>query len=205
MGDYADKGGVMSYYPEINPDVISAAVGIPNFNYSCMKVCMGSDGKMYSQPKSEYFEHTNALYYMIDFEQKLPFNMVFNGNFGERYVSTNVVGSGNMTFIHKDILGTSTTVVVPTSINGKSQDWMPSYNLNLWAIPDKLVLRYYSGHVTSRPPASYLLAGCSCTIDDSLSGSLDSSDDAVDQSCTSRVGNPNLKPYKAINHNESIE
>ena len=202
MGDYSGKGDVLSYYPEIDPDVIAAAVGTPNFNYSCMKVCMGSDGKMYAQPKSEYVERANALYYMFDFEKKLPWRMVLNGNFGERLVTTTVNGTGNMTFIHKDVLGNSATYVVSSSLSGKSTDWMPSYNVNLWAIPDKLVLRYYSGHVTARPPAGDLLPSGSCTIDDSLVGT---SDEDIDQSCTGRVGNPNLKPYKAINHNESLE
>lgn len=220
LGDYPNRGDALKVWPLLNPDVIAAAVGIPFFNYDCMKTCKGSDGKVYEQPHSAYREQTSANYFMFDFEQKLPWGMVFNGNAGTRYIHTVTNATGFMTFNHVSVTGTTTTIVngapvvtpttatstisLNTSVQGNSTDWTPSYNLNLWVRPN-IVLRYYSGHVIARPSVTQLLPSGNCSISDLTLDTSNLSDDQVDQVCTGRVGNPALKPYKAINHNESVE
>ncbi len=217
LGDYPDKGNVLTIWPLINPAVIANGIPQQLFNLSCEKVCEANNGQTYQQPHSQYHEATNAMYFMFDFEQKLPWDMVFNGNAGERYIKTDVDATGFMTFNHIQVTPaydpitnntatTTTTFALNTSLDAHTADWTPSYNLNLWVIPDQLVLRYYSGHVISRPQPLYLLPSGTCTIDDRNLAAVNDTlgSDAAD-GCSVRVGNPALKPYKAINHNETIE
>ncbi|MBW8882396.1 MAG: hypothetical protein JF615_13535, partial [Asticcacaulis sp.] len=217
MGDYSQKGDVMSSWPLMNPDVIADALTGQVFDLSCMKTCKANDGKVYSQPHFAYHEKTNAMYLMFDFEQKLPWNMVFNGNVGNRIVKTDVEATGFMTLAHTAVNAgwnpvtnntavTTSTALLNTSISNHTTDWLPSYNLNLWILPDTLVARYYSGHVIARPAASALLPAGTCTVDERNDDAFNSSlTDDITNACSGRIGNPALKPYKAINHNESIE
>ncbi len=218
MGDYAQKGDVLTSWPLINPDIIAAGMPGQAFDFSCMKICKANDGKMYEQPHSSFHEKTQALYLMFDFEQKLPlWDMVFNGNFGNRMVKTDVSATGVMSLAHTAVTAawnpvtnnnavTTTTLTMNTSIESHTTDWLPSYNLNLWLIPNQLVARYYSGHVISRPAPNALLPSGTCTIDERNQADInDSLSEDGANSCTGRVGNPGLKPYKAINHNESLE
>lgn len=217
MGDYPDKGDVISTWPLINPDVIANAMTDQKFDLSCMKTCTGSDGKVYQQPHFAYHEKTNAMYLMFEFEQKLPWGMLFNGNWGDRVVKTDVEATGFMTLQHTAINAgwnattnnnavTTSAVALNTSVSNHTMDWLPSYNLNLWVIPDQVRLTYYSGHVISRPAPGALLPSGTCTVDERNDSSFntDLTDDLAN-SCSGRVGNPALKPFKAINHNESIE
>jgi TonB-dependent receptor len=218
MGDYPDKGDVLASWPLINPDVIVNAMPEQAFDFSCMKVCTANDGKAYAQPHFAFHEKTNAMYLMVDFEQELPwYGMVFNGNVGTRVVKTDVQATGFLTLAHTSISPgwdpvlnpnafTTTSLAMNTSIENHTTDWLPSYNLNLWVIPNKLVARYYSGHVISRPAPAALLPSGTCTIDERNDADLNDtlSEDGTN-SCSGRVGNPALKPYKAINHNESLE
>jgi len=218
MGDYAQKGSVMSSWPLIDPDKIADALVGQNFDFSCMKTCTGSDGQTYSQPHLSFTEKTTAMYLMFDFEQKLPWwGMVFNGNVGNRMVRTQVDATGSMTLAHTSVNAdwdpvnnnaavTTTSILMNTSLHNETTDWLPSYNLNLWIIPDKLVARYYSGHVISRPSATTLLPSGTCTIDERNQADInDTLAEDGTNACSGRVGNPGLKPYKAINHNESLE
>jgi TonB-dependent receptor len=221
MGDYGQKGDVLASWPLINPDVIERS--IPNyqdiFNLNCMKSCT-VNGQTYSQPHNAFHEKTQAMYLMVDFDQELPwFGMDFNGNVGTRVVKTDVEATGFLTLAHTAVLpgwdpvlhNTSaylltTSVSTNTSISNHTTDWLPSYNLNLWIIPNKLVARYYSGHVVSRPAAAALLPAGTCTIDERNSADVnDTLTTDGTNSCSGRPGNPALKPYKAINHNESLE
>ncbi len=215
FGDYPDKGGILSTFPTLDVQKLAAGLDTSAYNYDCMKFCEGSDGKVYEQPHSAYREETQALYMMFDFEQNLPYGMVFNGNAGTRYIKTTTNATGVMTITHYALApgydpvnstaqGPGTSITVNTTLNGQTEDWTPSYNLNLWVRPD-VVLRYYSGHVIARPPVTQMLPSGTCTIDERYTiAENNPTGEAEDPSC-GRVGNPNLKPYKAINHNESVE
>ena len=213
MNGYPNRGTIMSSIPELNIDQLAKSIPHATFNMDCMKYCTANNGQVYQQPHAQYLENTTALYLMTDFEYKLPWGMVFNGNAGDRYIRTYTNATGVMTFTHvalasnydpvtnPNVTGASTSITVNTTINGVTNDWTPSYNLNLWVTPD-LVLRYYSGHVIARPPVSQLLPAGTCTIDDR--NNVLAADGNGTQTC-STVGNPNLKPYTAINHNETVE
>ncbi len=217
LGDLPNKGNITLRYPYIDVDKVLEKVPHPAFTLDCEKSCLANDGNVYEQPHSAYRENTQAFYYMVEFEQHLPFDMTFNGNFGTRYVKTITNATGFMTFshvaktatfdpAHPDAAGgtLTTTVKLNTVLDNVTEDWTPSYNLNLWVIPGKVVARYYSGHVIARPSVRQLLPSGSCTISD-VTLSVDDGTGELDQFCTGRVGNPGLQPYKAINHNESVE
>lgn len=188
---------------------------MPNANMDCMKTCVASDGKVYEQPFSSVNEKVTAAYYMVEFEQELPFNLLIDGNFGLRVVETEVNGTGNLTteFIKKTATynpalpaatGGTTRIILnqTTSISDKTRDYLPSYNFNFWAIPDQLVVRYYKGKNVSRPPIGNLLPNGSCTIDERRE--TDDVGFEGDNGC-GRIGNPGLKPQTAWNQNLSIE
>src|SRR6185312_5194611 len=143
----------------------------------------------------------------FDFEQHLPLDMVFNGNVGWRYVRTTVDATGFMTLAHTAVQPTynpitnpgavtTTTVALNTSLQNETTDWLPAYNFNLWMIPDKLVLRYYQGRVLSRPPPGSLLPSGTCTVDERNDADVNGGSDQPN-TCSGRVGNPALQPFKA--------
>ncbi|ESQ82582.1 hypothetical protein AEAC466_17090 [Asticcacaulis sp. AC466] len=181
------------------------------YNFDCVKVCMASDGKMYDMLKSQANEKTFAAYFMTEFEQELPFDMLFNGNMGVRMVKTEVNGTGTTNIVARrcnsladctpSTLNNATTTYTANnivSVQNETTDWMHSYNYNLWVLRDKLVARYYSGKVIARPGLNYLLPGGQCEIDQRK----DQSDAA--EACTT-FGNPALNPFISNNHNWSLE
>ena len=72
LGDYPDKGDVMTNWPYINPAVIAAGIPDQVFDYHCMKKCTANDGTVYEQQHFAYNEVTDAAYFMFNFEQELP-------------------------------------------------------------------------------------------------------------------------------------
>ena len=214
LGDYPDKGDVMTQWPYINPAVIAAGIPGQVFDYSCMKKCTANDGNVYEQQHFAYDEVTDALYFMVDFEQELPGNMLFNGNIGTRLVMTETAATGFMTLAHTSVAAgyhpvlnpgavTTTTVAMNTSLEDESRDWLPAANFNFWFTPE-IVLRYYQGKVMSRPPVGNLLPSGTCTVDDRNSADVNGTTDNPN-TCTGRVGNPGLKPFEGENKNLTVE
>jgi TonB-dependent receptor len=215
MGDFPDKGDVMTNWPFINPSTIAAGMPDQAFDFHCMKHCEANDGNVYEQPHFAFNEVNDAGYFMFNFEQKLPWDMLFNGNVGSRYVITTTNATGFMTLAHTAVTPAynpvtapgavvTTTVALNTSLTNETKDWLPAFNLNLWVLPEQLVLRYYQGRVMSRPPPANLLPSGTCTIDERNSADVNGTSDNPN-TCSGRVGNPGLQPFKADNHNISLE
>lgn len=215
LGDYPDKGDVMTRWPYINPAAIAAGIPGQVFDLHCMKTCTASDGTVYEQQHFAFNEVTTAAYFMFDFEQKLPWDMYLNGNIGNRLVVTKANSTGFMTLAHTAVTSAynpvtnpgavvTTTVALNTSLEGDTKDWLPALNLNVWVLPEELVLRYYQGRVISRPAPAAMLPSGTCTIDERNDADVNGSADNTN-TCSGRVGNPGLKPYKADNHNLSLE
>lgn len=197
--------------------LMSLVPGAMNFNLDCMKTCTANDGKVYEQPYTSYDEKITAAYYMAEFEQQLPFfGMYFEGNFGLRVVEVEASATGNMTLTSNRITSafdsnnpnlpagfTSTVFNQNVSITRTTRDYLPSYNLALWVVPDQVVLRYYKSKTVTRPAVGNLLPGGSCTIDERRELGLPDFDE--DNVCSGRVGNPGLKPYTAWDQNLSVE
>ena len=84
LGDYPDKGDVMTNWPYINPAVIAAGIPQQVFDLPLHEELHGQRRPVYEQPHFAYNEVTDAAYFMFNFEQQLPLDMVFNGNIGTR-------------------------------------------------------------------------------------------------------------------------
>ncbi|TWI65417.1 TonB-dependent receptor [Pseudoduganella lurida] len=213
--------GMLDNWTQINVEKAFSLLGVPNNNYDCVKTCTATDGKIYEQPVQRLNERTKALYLMGDFgidhipftKIAFPFDWELEGNLGYRYVRTDVNGTGMMTLTSiartasYDPLdpakagGTITNSYVRnTAINASTTDFLPIYNLALWAIPDQLVVRYNHAKTVARPPITQLIASGTCTYDETR---LDSGEGA--QRCSGTLGNPGLQAQRNVNQNLSVE
>jgi len=223
-GDPNRPSTLTNGWTEFDIDKAYALLGVPNYNLDCIKSCMGSDGKIYNQPKNAVMEQVDAGYLMANFEvdrfpftdRSLPFGLIFDGNFGVRAVKTHVTGTGQLTFTSiTPIQGVYNPVSNPTAVNTRvyrkdtalnatTTDYLPSVNLNAWIVPDKLVLRYNWGKTIARPAAGRLIPNGSCTYD-ATKFEQDEDGNEVQMSCTGTMGNPELKPLTNHNQNLSLE
>ncbi len=230
---YPDRGSLFNGWSQIdveklyslvsqasaNPAYSSGGDPLKNYNFNCIKVCTASDGKQYAMPFSHSNEKNTAAYWMIEFEQDLPFDMVFNGNVGTRMVKTDIDATGVVTLASKRCLNTlncnpstvdntanlvTLSATTTVTVVNHTTDWMPSYNYNLWFIRDKLVARYYAANVISRPPVTQLLPAGTCTFDQRFDGATASDGSPVDAGCGT-FGNPGLQAMRSRNHNWSLE
>ncbi|MFT4090161.1 MAG: hypothetical protein QM645_05475, partial [Asticcacaulis sp.] len=219
FGDFPDRGNVMAGWSDIDINAMLVYMnGDVNFNNDCMKVCRANDGNLYEQPVIASLEKVKAAYYVAEFEQELPMGLVFNGNFGVRVVETDVQGTGVMTLTSRRINAnydsanpyanagvTSSSISQNTAIRKVTRDYLPSYNANLWLIPDELVVRYSTAKTVARPPIGRLLAAGTCVFDE-RSVDMDAADGSSLNDCSgTRMGNPELKPYTAKSQNLTIE
>jgi TonB-dependent receptor len=213
--------GLVDNWTQIDVEKMYEILKIPHTDFSCVKQCMASDGKIYDNPAQHLKERTDSFYLMGDFgldhipftERALPFGWELEGNLGVRYVKTKVSGIGMMTFtsLTKNAnfdpafpdaaAGKNTSSVTQaTQTVAKTTDILPSLNLATWVMPDKLVLRYSIGKTVARPPVSRLLASGTCTYDEVKD---EQGDDPM--RCSGTVGNPALKAQKNVNQNMSLE
>lgn len=225
-GDPDRPGNLTNGWTEFDIDKVYALLGVPNYNLDCIKECVGSDGKMYAQPKNSIAETVDAGYLMANFEvdrvpftqRSLPFGLSFDGNVGVRAVKTKVVGSGQLTFRSivptaaynpldpNNAAGISTRVYrKETAISATTTDYLPSVNLNTWLVPDKLVLRYNWGKTIARPVAGRLIPNGTCEFDGRKLVDLDDDGSEVSMRCTDIMGNPEIKPLTNHNQNLSLE
>jgi TonB-dependent receptor len=212
--------GLLDNWTQIDVEKVFALSGAPNLNFDCAKQCMGSDGKMYDQPVQKLKERTEAFYIMGDFGIDhvpftgiaFPFGWELDGNMGYRYIRTKVHGIGMMNFTSitktanydpanpNAVGGTLTnTYSQNTAVDGKAHDFLPSYNLALWVVPDKAVVRYNWAKTAARPPVTQLLASGTCTYSEILA------EQGLPQSCGGTIGNPALLAQKNVNQNLALE
>jgi TonB-dependent receptor len=215
FGDLPDRGTLPNAWPGIRTDDLFAELGAAQFmNFDCIKVCKGSDGNLYDQPVTRAQETIKNIYGMFDFEQRLPLGLKFTGNVGLRGVFVNVKGSGLLTLnqIQKtasfDPLNPNNAAGIQTvsfvqnvTLDASSSDWLPSFNFNLWAFNDSVVLRGYGGKTVARPTFTTLLPAGNCTIDQRA---LDLPGEDL-FGCGGRVGNPSLDPFTAWSYNAALE
>jgi TonB-dependent receptor len=134
-------------------------------------------------------------------------------------VKTDVEGTGYMTFRSLRINPATFNPANPndpaglftfqqsmnTSIKDSATDVLPSLNLSLWPIADKLALRYSVGKTVARPPVSKLLPQGTCTFAQVAEEAGEEADGTpTDQGCGT-FGNAALKPQTNVNHNLSVE
>lgn len=218
--------GLIDGWSQIDIDKLFSMAGIP-LNLDCVVSCKASDGQIYDQPVTRFQERAYATYLMTDFETDrvpftdwhLPFGMELAGNIGVRIVQTEVAGTGQLTFqtIRKTAAfdpanpGAAAGQVSSfyrqnTALKGSNTDVMPSLNLALWVVPDKVVTRYNIGKTIARPPVSKLLPSGTCIYSEIVEQGVGDTDGSeADQRCTGTMGNPDLKPQTNVNQNLSVE
>lgn len=158
--------------------------------------------------------NTDSLYLQADFETTL-FDLPLTGNFGVRYVATEIGANGNVVEnIYVDefddlenvkldpITGDYRTGVDdpdhPDRYEGRKtvveeySDVLPSINLNLGLIPDELFLYAGAAKVLSHPKTEDLNVNATCKIFKTLKAA---NTDESPNTCT--AGNPALDPYMA--------
>ncbi|WP_229412673.1 TonB-dependent receptor [Massilia sp. Root335] len=215
--------GLLNNWTGLDVDKAFALVATPNTNLDCLKNCVASDGNVYAQPYQHLTERTEAFYLMGDFRidelpfthRALPFGWQIDGNMGYRYVRTKVHGTGMMTLtsitpvegVYDPLKPTapggtlSTSISQAVAVDSSTHDFLPSYNLAMWMVPDKLVTRYSWGKTVARPPVSYLLPAGTCTYDATLADR----DPSASQTCSGTIGNPGLQAQTNVNQNLSFE
>jgi len=216
---------LLNGWNQLDIDKLFQLAGVP-VRLDCFRSCTASDGKVYDMPVTKFSEKSQAAYLMTDFEMdrvpftnwSLPFGMELSGNVGVRVVKTDVQGTGYMTF--RSIRKTTSfnpadpgnaagfvlsTLSQNTSIEDSSTDVLPSLNLALWPVADKVVLRYSVGKTVARPPVSKLLPSGTCTLSQITEEDSASDGSTNDQGCSGTFGNPALKPQTNVNHNLSVE
>ncbi|MFT7723631.1 MAG: TonB-dependent receptor [Roseateles sp.] len=217
---------LLNGWHQIDIDKLFALAGVP-VRLDCFRSCTASDGQVYDMPVSRFSEKSQAAYLMTDFDidrlpftgRALPFGIELSGNVGVRVVKTDVAGTGSMTFRSIRKTGSfdnddptnpagfvMSTLTQNTSIQDSNTDVLPSLNLALWPVPDKLVLRYSVGKTVARPGVSKLLPAGTCTVSQIIEEDpANDPDDPSDQGCSGTFGNPALKPQTNVNHNLSLE
>jgi TonB-dependent receptor len=217
FGDLPNRGNLPPAWQGLRTDELFDALGAKDYmNFDCLKTCVGSDGKTYDQPVSRTRETIKNIYAMADFEQDLPWGLRLDGNAGVRGVFATVKGSGLLTL--NSIRVTSvfnpndpnnangiTTIGYSQNVtlNAKTTDWLPSFNVNLWGLHDQIALRLYAGKTVARPNPTLMFPGGTCNIDQRVELDTSAGDDVY--GCTGRVGNPGLKPFTAWSYNASLE
>ncbi|MDB5457214.1 MAG: TonB-dependent receptor, partial [Caulobacter sp.] len=161
-------------------------------------------------PDFDLQENTNAVYGMVDYDFTV-FGLPVGGNFGVRFVRTKLDGTSLNTRIQRELVVPSCNQVTTTcatvlvtrgaGINTISQEYsntLPSFNLQVGLIPDKLLARASWAKVMTRARPSDIVRGISCTFDVTPIGVADTTRDT----CTG--GNPSLRPYLADTYDLNI-
>jgi TonB-dependent receptor len=202
-------------WTEIDVRKVIESTGVQNFNLDCVKYCMGSDGKIYEQPRTGVKERVVAGYLSTDFAidrlpftaRRFPFGWELEGNFGWRVVHTDVAATGLMTFQSISAAGgTSATLTRNTTLKRNTTDVMPILNLAWWPVRDEVVVRYSQAKAIARPQAEYLYSnGITCSYDQRKLAAGTTLVDGEDMSCDGTVGNPALRAMTNHNYNLAAE
>jgi iron complex outermembrane recepter protein len=150
-------------------------------------------------------ERTMAAYVMADFDTTL-FNLPFSGNFGLRYVNTDVTSRGLRSGLNVVTNPDTTVTLVSTgtfetqTFEGQSEAWLPSFN-GTFELEEDLLLRVGLFRAMSRPDPSALGAGRTITLESGVS--FASIEDAI--SGITANGNPAAEPLLSWNADLSLE
>ncbi len=222
--------------------ILSSYIDLNYRNLDCLYECTASDGKTYKRPTYLTSEVTSSAYAMMDFETR-PLNILVNGNIGVRYQRIKVNAQPVIDFSRR--VATPITTPFPGytienqlirrevgDVQRTSEDWLPSFNLAVWPIDERLGLRYSAALQRARPSILQLTGNgtVSCGLVDPAQraaleafiaanpGAIQDDDPSTDDNaeggavlanfvnrCTGRIGNPELKGYGATTQNLSLE
>ncbi|MFT3998116.1 MAG: TonB-dependent receptor [Asticcacaulis sp.] len=247
FGGLSSRGNLISSWKAFDFDAFFGVLGkyadLSAHTIDCLYECIATDGKVYKRPNYSTSERTSSAYLMSNFETRL-FGKAVLGNLGVRYQRIEVQASPSIIFQNAVVnptalaqiqSGVSPTVDVvttefvsrrTTNIQRTSEDFLPSLNLALWPVEDRLVLRYSIARQRARPSMAQLTgtSAVTCTyVNPSVSAALtnlaenypgywDENDPDTETAaptaqsrCSGRIGNPELKGYEALTQNLSLE
>lgn len=244
-----DRGNLFDTWTVFDMDVFRQKLGqyadLSSWNLDCLYNCIADDGKVYKHASYATKEVTSSAYAMLDFEGRL-FGMDVLGNAGVRYQSADVTAQTVLVVQNRTAVpGTTGTPPRPTyefddtlvnsteaTVNRSSHDILPSFNVSLWPIEDKLAVRYSIAKQRARPSLTQLTGTSVVTcfnVDEAQRDALEAflaanpgaiddgnaeTDDALETEgfinsyvdrCSGRIGNPALKGYGALTQNLSLE
>jgi TonB-dependent receptor len=185
-------------YPDF--DKISQNLDTSHFNLNNMVSTVGNDGKTYEQIPYRIREQTNAQYVKFNYNFPLA-SYEIDGNFGVRRVQTKVTAE-DVSTRSAFYPGNTTAYVLSNNTTKSEKDYtvyLPSFNVGLWFIPNKLSTRFGYADLMARPRLDFLKPVQTCTDDRSPDGN----GDFDEPTCT--AGNPDLKPYRADQFDLSFE
>lgn len=156
-------------------------------------------------------EKSYATYLQLDFNTDL-WGRPFRGNFGVRYVQTQITAdgyapcqaaaAGDLSDACQPFLGVASAtadagerLLVGTRVGHQYDDWLPSLNL-AWDVTDSVVLRFGAAKTMARPTLSNL----SPSVSGGPSAFLDE-----DRYYSINLGNPKLDPFRSTNYDLSAE
>lgn len=195
---YWGGGSIPSSWSFPDFSKVSQNLDTSHFNLNNLENTVGSDGKPYKQLPYRIAEKTDALYLKFNYNFPLGSYEV-DGNFGWRRVHTRTTGEGVSS---RSATFGATSFVVGNSLASMTKDytvWLPSFNVGLWFIPNKLSARAGFADLMARPRMDFLMPTVACTTD----ASPDANGEFDEPSCT--AGNPELKPYRANQYDLSFE
>jgi iron complex outermembrane receptor protein len=195
---YWGGGSIPSSWSFPDFSKVSQNLDTSHFNLNNLENTVGSDGKPYKQLPYRIAEKTDALYLKFNYNFPLGSYEV-DGNFGWRRVHTRTTGEGVSS---RSASFGATSFVVGNSLASMTKDytvWLPSFNVGLWFIPNKLSARAGFADLMARPRMDFLMPTVACTTD----ASPDANGEFDEPSCT--AGNPELKPYRANQYDLSFE
>jgi TonB-dependent receptor len=170
-GDIGFDGGIRHWHD--NRDAVFAAIGTPT-PYDTPRIADTWDVE----------EETVSGYVQASFEMP-DLGVPVSGIFGVRVVDTSTVSNGS-----RQVGGTAAApVFAPATEEGGYTKFLPSMNVRLNLIPDKLQGRLTAGRVLARPPPQDLAIRQTLDIA-GRSGSL---------------GNPDLQPFEANQYDAGLE
>lgn len=164
----------------------------------------GPNADLRDPANNDIGEKTQAIYLMGQFASEW-FGLPVTGNFGARWVKTDVRSLGLRSGLDVVRNGDGTITVEPTGefetqvIKASNDVLLPSFNAALELTDDK-VLRVGVYRAMARPDMSALGAGRTIEVEDGEFGSIE---DAIDS--IAATGNPSTKPLLSWNGDVSFE
>lgn len=187
--------------PDVN--VIGNWFDTSGFNHNLIREANG-----YAQiPAHDISEEVSAGYLKANFAFDVG-DIPVSGNFGVRYVQTDVTATGALTRRERVVVGQTNTGqpiteiqtrgVTSVSINEKYSDTLPAFNISFGLVPDEVIVRLGYAKVMARPKPTDLVPSANCLYD------LTGANEAENLLDTCSSGNPDLDPYRADQYDLNV-
>jgi iron complex outermembrane receptor protein len=150
---------------------------------------VGNDGKPHDQIPYRIQEETDAQYLKFDYASRWVVSTSTATSAGVGFTPGRPPRASRRARTYAATNGgTATTYVLSNSLRSYEKDytvWLPSFNVGLWFIPNKLSARFGFAELMARPRLDFLLPTVTCTTD----ASPDAAGEFDEPSCTPATRN----------------